>query len=142
MFQNQRQYSRCPIDTPLSEAVLVLGRQKIQAELLEISIGSFAILVPRPLPFMTHPLARLQIGELDYIVRLTRQEPRHGGFLIALEQVEEILPNETWIPASPIARWMTRAAWVAAIVIVAAALDHLSGANVSTMVADVVGLRS
>ena len=132
MSLNHRQYFRCPLPTEPSAAeaaVLVVGRHKIHCRLVEMSLCGFGVLVPESLPAMKEPLARLKVRGLDYIVRVARQELRRDGVLVALEQVEELLPDSTRLPATPLEKWLTRAAWAAAICIVATALYCLAGTN-------------
>jgi hypothetical protein len=126
MSQNQRQYFRCHHSTIQSDGLLVVGRRKIPCHLVEMSLGGFAVIVSRALPAMTAPLANLKVRGLEYIVRVTRQEPRDDGVLVALEQLEEVLPNPSLIPSTPLGIWLTRAAWVAAIALVIAAIYSLS----------------
>ena len=132
MFLNHRQFSRCPLpagSSPVETAVLVVGRQTITGRLVEMSLGGFAVLVPELLPETKEPLARLKVRGLDYIVHVSREEQRRDGVLVALDQVEELLPNNTVIPATPLGRWLTRAAWMAAIGIVTTALYCLATPN-------------
>ena len=132
MSLNHRQYFRCPLPTDPSAAegaVLVVGRRKIQGRLIEMSLTGFGVLVPESLPACKEPLARLKVRGLDYIVRVTRQDLRRDGVLVALQQVEELLPNSTLIPATPLGLWLTRAAWAAAVCIVLAAICCLTDVN-------------
>lgn len=131
MFPNQRQFFRCPLPGGQSLSVLVIGWRRFPCRLIEMSLGGFAVVVPRVLPPMPQSLARLKVQGLDYVVRVTRQEPRNDGFLVALEQVEELVPNCATIPATPAGRWLTATAWMAAVGIVVAALYFLTAASVT-----------
>ena len=127
-----RQYFRCPLPTDQSAAeaaVLVVGRRKIHGRLIEMSLTGFGVLVPESLPATKEPLARLKVRGLDYIVRVTRQDLRRDGVLVALQQVEELLPNSALIPATPLGLLLTRAAWAAAVCIVLAAICCLTDVN-------------
>ena len=132
MSLNQRQCTRWPLPTDPSAAegaVLVVGRQAIQGRLIEMSLTGFGVLVPESLPASKEPLARLKVRGLDYIVRVTRQDLRRDGVLVALQQVEELLPNSMQIPATPLGLLLTRAAWAAAVCIVLAAIYCLTDVN-------------
>ena len=132
MFLNHREYFRCPLPTDPSAAegaVLVVGRRAIPGRLVEMSLTGFGVLVPESLPTTEEPLARLKVRGLDYIVKVTRQELRRDGVLVGLQLVEELLPNNTLIPATPLGQWLTRAAWAAAICIVLAAICCLTDVN-------------
>ena len=113
--------------------MLTIGRQKIACHIHDVSLTGFGIVVLQPLPILEDKLGRLQIGELVYIVRVARQEVKRHGVLVALEQVEEIVPNLTVTPATAFGRWMTRLAWVAAIGIVAVALYCVSNAQANAL---------
>lgn len=79
-------------------------------------------MVPDQLPTEGDKLGQLKVGELTYVVRVTRQEVKRAGVLVALEQVEEIVPDSAMLPATRMGQWMTRLAWIVAIVVVATAL--------------------
>jgi hypothetical protein len=115
---NQRQFFRCPLETDQPESVLVIGSRRIDCQLIEMSLSGFAVMLPRALPSMKDPVAQLKVGALQYIVRVARQENRDDGVLVALEQLEELLPNNTMIPTTPTSRALTAAAWAAAIGII------------------------
>ena len=125
MSPNQRQFHRCPLAAE-QPAVLVVDRRKIDARVIEMSLGGFGVMVPRSLPVIKDPLARLKVRGLDYVVRITRQEDRDGGVLLAVEQIEEIVPSSTVTGSSVVGRWMTFAAWTVAVGLVVAAFYSLS----------------
>ena len=87
------------------------------------------MVVSKALPLMAEPLARLKFQGLDYIVRMIRQETQDDIVILALEQIEEIVPNVAMTPATPLEQWLTSAAWVTAICILAAAFYCLSGTH-------------
>jgi hypothetical protein len=128
MNQNHRQYSRCPLTTE-SAAVLVVNQRKLPCQLTEVSIGGFAVIADRPLAELHEPLVCLKADGLEYIVRITRQEQRADGYLIALEQVEEVVPENPLTATSPLSQSLTWIAWSTAICIVAAAIYCLSGSD-------------
>lgn len=128
MLLNQRLYSRCKHETVQTSAILVVSGRKIACQMVELSLGSFAVIVPEPISAaLADPLAHLKFRSLSYIVRVTRQESRADGVLVALEQVEEILPHESIYPTTMAGRWAARIAWVTAICLVTAALLNIAG---------------
>ena len=128
MFLNQRQFARCPHETVQSEAVLVVGGRKVPCQLIEISLGGFAVVVAEPLSAaLADPLASLQFDGLSYIVRVSRQETRRDGVLVGLEQIEEVVPVSTTLAPTTLGRWMTRVTWCVAIGLVMAAAYSIAG---------------
>ncbi len=126
MSPNQRQFHRCPL-TAAPSAALFVGRQKIDCWVIEMSIGGFGVLIGQSLPLTAEPLARLKFQGLNYIVRVTRQEMQDEGVIVALEQIEEIVPNTTQIPSTPLEQCLTGVAWVTAVCILVAAFYCLTG---------------
>ena len=123
---NNRHYQRCPLpDT--KRAVLIVDRQKIDCWVFEVSLGSFGALIAESIPVMTEPFAQLQFQGMTYVVRVTRQEVRENEVMIALEQIEEIVPDTTTIPATLLGRCLTSAAWIAAVGIIVVAVYLLAG---------------
>jgi hypothetical protein len=128
MLLNQRLYSRCKHEAVQTSAVLVVSGRKIACQMVELSLGSFAVIVPEPISdALVGPLAHLKFRGLSYIVRVTRQESRGDGVLVALEQVEEVLPHDSIYPTTVAGRWAARIAWVTALCIVTAALFSIAG---------------
>jgi hypothetical protein len=127
MSSNQRQYFRCPLAHEDSSAVLVFRWRSIQCRLIEMSIGGFAVLAPASCRLPVESLIHLKVRGLEYIVRLTRQETRDDGTLLGLEQVEEVVPDRTLHPSTLVGRWLTKAAWAAAVGTLAVAAYCLSG---------------
>lgn len=128
MFSNKRLYSRCKHETVQGVAELVVSGRKISCQIVELSLGSFAVIVPEPLTeALVDPLACLKFRGLTYIVRVNRQETRDDGVLVALEQVEEVVPPSSIYPSTAAGRWGARIAWVTAICLVAAALFNMAG---------------
>jgi hypothetical protein len=117
-----------------TSAVLVVSGRKIACQMVELSLGSFAVMVPEPLSdALADPLAHLKFRGLSYIVRVTRQESRGDGVLVALEQVEEVLPHDSIYPNTTAGRWAARIAWVTAICLVTAALFNIAGIQLPTL---------
>ncbi|MDB5343390.1 MAG: PilZ protein [Schlesneria sp.] len=128
MLLNQRLYSRCKHETVQTSAVLVVSGRKIACQMVELSLGSFAVMVPEPISAaLADPLAHLKFCGLSYIVRVTRQESRGDGVLVALEQVEEVLPHDSIYPTTTAGRWAARIAWVTALCLVTAAVFNMAG---------------
>lgn len=123
MFRNDRQYHRCPISDDQPPAVLQIDRRKVNCRLTEVSLGGFAVLAPSQLEDIRDPVGQLDVQGLAYIVRVTRQETRRDGVMVALEKVEEILPSTVSVAG----RFATGFAWIAAISIVMAAVYYLAG---------------
>ena len=133
MLLNQRIYSRCKHEAVRTPAVLVVAGRQITCEMVELSLGSFAVVVPEPLSdALADPLGQLKFRGLSYIVRVTRQESRDDGVLVALEQIEEVLPHSFIYPSTTAGRWIARVAWVTAISLVIAALFNIAGIQLST----------
>ncbi|HEY4258978.1 MAG TPA: hypothetical protein VGM98_02410 [Schlesneria sp.] len=128
MLLNQRLYSRCKHETVQTSAVLVVSGRKFACQMVELSLGSFAVIVPEPLSdALADPFAQLKFRGLSYIVRVTRQESRGDGVLVGLEQVEEVLPDNSLYPTTTGGRLAARIAWVTAICLVTAALLNIAG---------------
>ncbi|MBS0204666.1 MAG: hypothetical protein JSS49_17315 [Planctomycetes bacterium] len=130
---NNRHYHRCPLPDA-RPAVLVVDRHNIDCWVFDMSLGGFGVLVAEPIPVMHEPLARLQVQGLTYIVRVTRQEIREDEVLLALERIDEIVPDPATIPATPLGRCLTGAAWIAAICIVVAAVCLLADSQSGSLV--------
>ena len=120
MSENQRQFSRCPVDGDDSSAVLVVNRRPIDCRLVEMSIGGFGVITPRQLRVGRNELACLKARGLEYIVRITHQKRCDDGVFVGLKQVEEVLPDNSTSPESP--GWLTTAVWATALSTVAAAV--------------------
>jgi hypothetical protein len=134
MLLNKRLYSRCKHETVQGAAELIVSGRKISCQLVELSLGSFAVVVREPLTeSLTDPLACLKFRGLTYIVRVNRQETRADGVLVALEQVEEVVPPSSLYPSTAAGRWGLRIAWVTAICLVMAALFNLAGIQIGSM---------
>lgn len=131
MFLNHRQYSRCPLPSDQLKAELILGRLQIPCRMTEISVGGFAVIVGEPLPFpaLSDRLCRLKFEGLEYIVRVAREECRDDGVVVALEQIEEIVPDNPGERTTVGGRILTWTAWAAAVGLVAVALYCVTGAN-------------
>ena len=91
MVWNKRQYARCPLPQEKSAGELVLGNRSIPCQVQEVSLSGFGVIVPDQLPASIDKLVTLKVGDLTYVVRVTRQEVKRAGVLVALEQVEEIV---------------------------------------------------
>lgn len=107
---------------------MVVGGRKVPCQLIEISLGGFAVVVAEPLSAaLADPLASLQFDGLSYIVRVSRQETRRDGVLVGLEQIEEVVPVSTTLAPTTLGRWMTRVTWCVAIGLVMAAAYSIAG---------------
>lgn len=128
MFRNDRQYHRCPISADHPHAVLLVDRRKVSCRLIEVSLGGFAVVASRQIENLQNPIGRLDVQGLSYVVQVTRQETRGDGVMVALEKIEEILPNTVSVAG----RCATGLAWIAAISIVVAAVYYLAGEHANT----------
>lgn len=133
MFRNDRQYHRCPISADHPHAVLLVDRRKLDCRLIEVSLGGFAIVASERIDNIQDPIGRLDAQGLSYIVRISRQEDRGDGVMVALEKVEELLPSTV----SMSGRCATGFAWIAAISIVLAAVYYLAGEQMNTALSTV-----
>lgn len=129
MSANQRQFSRWPLSDDNSSTVLVVKGRSILCKLVEMSIGGFGVIARQAVRVGDKDQVHLKTRGLDYIVRVTYQKPCDEGVLIGLRQIEELLPDNTFLPET--APWLTTAAWAAALSIVAAAVYFLSGIHES-----------
>lgn len=125
MSENQRQFSRCPLTDSDSSTVLVVNGRTIPCRLAEISIGGFGVVTRQAVQVDCQDKVLLKTRDLDYIVRVTYQKPGDDGVFVGLKLVEEIPAENT------AARWITTAAWAAALSTVAAALYCMSGIHQS-----------
>lgn len=107
-------------------AELIVGRRQFSCQLVEISIGNFGVVVPRSFPDLCEPLLQLRTRGLTYIVRVVRRKDEPDGVHLALDQVEEVLPNNSLIPATLLGRWLTGVAWATAIGLVVTAVVTLA----------------
>ena len=133
MVWNKRQYARCPLPQEKSAGELVLGNRSIPCQVQEVSLSGFGVIVSDQLPASINKLVTLKVGDLTYVVRVTRQEVKRAGVLVALEQVEEIVRDSAMLPETRIGRWMTRLAWVVAIAVVATALYCVTNVHETAM---------
>ena len=129
MPENQRQFSRWPLSDDNSSTVLVVKGRSILCKLVEMSIGGFGVVTGKAVKVGRDDHVHLKTRGLDYIVRVTYQKPGDDGVFVGLEQVEEILPDNTVLPES--VPWLTTAAWAAALSTVAAAVYCLTGIHES-----------
>lgn len=128
MFRNDRQYHRCPISADHPHAVLLVDRRKVSCRLVEVSLGGFAIVASCRIENIQNPIGRLDVQGLAYVVRISRQETRGDGVMVALEKVEELPPSTVSVAG----RCATGFAWIAAISIVIAAVYYLAGEHANT----------
>jgi hypothetical protein len=126
MIIDQRQFYRRKVSEETPSAVLSFGHSRIQCTVVETSLGGFAVLATEELKSAAGSMARLHAQGLEYIVRITRQESLGDCVLIAMKQIEEVVPNIELMPASPLNVWLTAAAWGVALVIIGVACYVLS----------------
>jgi hypothetical protein len=84
-----------------SSARLVLGKERIECRLTEVSLGGFCVVVPRATMWAGEPVGRLVTHDAVYRVRILLQEAVYDGFLITLqrlsEHVDDLRPASRWI---------------------------------------------
>ena len=127
MSANHRQYWRCPLSDGDSPTVLVVNWRSYACKLVEMSIGGFGVITGKSVRVGETDRVRLKTRGLDYIVRVSYQKPCEEGVFLGLDKIEEILPDNTVPPAHASAKWLTTAAWVAALSTVAIAVYCMSG---------------
>lgn len=110
-----------------------MDRRKVNCRLIEVSLGGFAIVAADRIENIRNPVGRLNVQGLAYVVRVTRQEARGDGVMVALEKVEEILPSTVSVGG----RCATGFAWIAAISIVVAAVYYLAGEHANTAISTI-----
>lgn len=102
-----------------STATLILGGERLECRLVEVSLGGFGVSVPRATAWTGEPIARLLTHDAAYPVRIIRQESQYTGFHLTLQRIQE---QET-APDKPLGvtpRWIIHASRCCAIGLIAA----------------------
>lgn len=86
-----RQCSRIPVAEKGAKAEFRVLGCTYPCQIVEISIGGFGILLPRLLSIHPGTLGHFQSPGMNYVVRVTRIEPRENGSFVGLKQIEEIV---------------------------------------------------
>jgi len=127
MSENHRQSLRWPFSDDESPTMLVVNGRSHVCKLVERSLGGFGVITGKTVRVGENDQVRLKTRGLDYIVRLSYQKPCDDVVFLGLKLIEEILPDNTVPRAHASAKWLTTAAWVAALSTVAAAVYCISG---------------
>jgi len=77
-----------PPPSDQSLATLILGRERLECRLVEVSIGGFGVSVPRSTAWTGEPTARLLTHDAAYPVRIIKQESQYTGYHFTLQRIE------------------------------------------------------
>jgi|GEM_PF-3299379 len=90
-IDNQRQFARCAFSTAQSTGTLTINHRRFDCRLVEMSIGGFGVVVDGFMKMAPGTIGNLRAPGLNYIVSVTRQEPRLDGMFVGLRQLEEVV---------------------------------------------------
>lgn len=126
--KTKRQMARVPVPESQTSACLIVNGRTERCQLVEMSLGGFGVMTKRLVNTRSGSIGVLHARGLEYIVEVTRQEPRGDLVLVGLRQVEEVKGDLNRL--QPSRTWLTITAWSMALGIVAVAgyysLSHLS----------------
>ena len=71
-----------------SLATLILGGERLECHLVEVSIGGFGVSVPRSTAWTGEPICRLLTHDAAYPVRIIKQESQYTGYHFTLQRLE------------------------------------------------------
>ena len=71
-----------------SAATLILGNERLECRLVEVSLGGFGVSVPRSTAWTGEPTARLLTHDAAYPVRIIKQESQYTGYHFTLQRLE------------------------------------------------------
>lgn len=108
-----------PPPSDQSAATLILGGERLECHLVEISLGGFGVTVPRSTAWTGEPVCKLLTHDAAYPVRIIRQESQYSGYLFTLQRIEEQENNPAGQPGAT-QRWIVYASRCCAIGLVAA----------------------
>lgn len=80
------------IDPPPADqsvATLVLGQERLNCRLVEVSVGGFTVIVPRATLWTGEPIARLVTNSTVFKVRILKQEAQYEGYQVVLQRIDE-----------------------------------------------------
>lgn len=78
-----------PPPSDQSAATLILGGERLECHLVEVSLGGFSVTIPRSTAWTGEPVCRLLTHDSAYPVRIIKQESQYTGFLFTLQRIQE-----------------------------------------------------
>ncbi len=108
-----------PPPSDQSAATLILGGERLECHLVEVSIGGFGVSVPRSTAWTGEPVCRLLTHDAAYPVRIIKQESQYTGYHFTLQRLELDEPNVDE-PLGLTQRWIIHASRCCAIGLIAA----------------------
>ena len=102
-----------------SIATLILGGERLECRLVEVSLGGFGVSVPRSTTWTGEPTAKLLTHDAAYPVRIIKQESQYTGYHFTLQRLEL---DESSVEEQPglTQRWIIHASRCSAIGLIAA----------------------
>lgn len=91
IMANQRQFARCAFSTAQSTGTLSINHRRFNCRVIEMSIGGFGVVVDGFMKMAPGTIGSLRAPGLNFIVSVTRQEPRQDGMFVGLRQLEEVV---------------------------------------------------
>ena len=76
-----------------SLATLILGGERLECRLVEVSLGGFGVSVPRSTAWTGDPTAKLLTHDAAYPVRIIKQESQYAGYHFTLQRIELHKPS-------------------------------------------------
>ena len=71
-----------------SIAMLILGGERLECRLVEVSLGGFGVSLPRSTAWTGEPVCRLLTHDAAYPVRILKQESQYTGYHFTLQRLE------------------------------------------------------
>ncbi|MEK6260960.1 MAG: hypothetical protein AABP62_20360 [Planctomycetota bacterium] len=72
-----------------SAVTLILGGERLECRLVEVSLGDFGVLVPRSTAWMGDQNAKLLTHDTAYPVRILKQEPHRTSYRFTLQRIRQ-----------------------------------------------------
>ena len=94
-----------PPPSDQSAATLILGGERLECHLVEVSIGGFGVSVPRSTAWTGEPVCKLLTHDAAYPVRIIRQESQYTGYHLTLQRIQEEETNPDESPGAA-QRWI------------------------------------
>ena len=102
-----------------SIATLILGGERLECLLVEVSLGGFGVSLPRSTAWTGEPVCRLLTHDAAYPVRILKQESQYTGYHFTLQRLELDEPGvDKQLGLTQ--RWVVHAARCCAIGLIAA----------------------
>ena len=108
-----------PPPSDQSAVTLILGGERLDCHLVEVSIGGFGVMVPRSTAWEGEPICKLLTYDAAYPVRIIKQEAQYDGFHMTLQRIQEqdIKPGES---TGATQNWIVNASRCCAVGLIAA----------------------